>query len=171
MPNQNPIRIEPCYRKLLLSLLVILLTTGCTESKKQAFIGNSVSVLYVSSHPPSVDTLKRAKEFRAEIDNAYKGIREKHIYDLDTKIQLTQIALKYIPIGSKMSDAADFLNAAGFEVGDYHKNQSYPRQFMGVLHMEDFLLGNKSIDIRLLPKSDEDFTVYTIEMQTHTTSL
>ncbi|WP_410209612.1 hypothetical protein [Aquirhabdus sp.] len=171
--NVIPIKNLGCKRWIGLSILLVI--SGCTKTIDHSTEGDSVSTKYVVSHAPSAATIERAKAFRAEMDSLYKTMKEQNKYNSDfypeIKTQIYQIAQKYIPIGSSMVEAGNFLTAAGFQLSDFPRNNPYPRFFIGKFTMEQFLLGQNELFIVLSPISDENFTIKTMLVNINSTGL
>jgi hypothetical protein len=115
------------------------------------------------------DELKqRGNQLRKAIDEIYEKLADAKALKImgAGRNNITNIVVKYIPIGTSFDDAEAILRAAGFKVGKRTMNyDNKPRVLSEINHYKlTPLLGNTSIDVVLRPPNKDDWsTVQSLE--------
>jgi hypothetical protein len=105
----------------------------------------------------------RGKEFRAGIESAYKELQRKGNPLPEGKSDITQLTLKYIPVGTSFQNAGSILKFAGFDIFPLStSNHRVGNLESGVLvarirSLDPDSLFAVKVYVKLTPKKYEDF--------------
>lgn len=110
------------------------------------------------------DLQARGKELRKAIDDVYKKLSEANAIKTmgNGRNLITDVVVKYIPIGSSFDEAETVLRVAGFNVGPRGNNPVFPNYFSATGVIDQYvptLFGKTSISVSLEPASKSDWTV------------
>lgn len=104
----------------------------------------------------------RGKQLRKAIDEEYKRLDD--IKELKKQrggyTVITDVVVKYIPIGTSFDDAEEILRAAGFKVGKRTMNHANQYEMFSEINHYKLTLpfGNTSVYVVLYPKNKDDWS-------------
>jgi hypothetical protein len=106
-------------------------------------------------HPDS--TASRGQQLRAAIDQRYRGVSDAHAITGDG-VQITDIVLKYIPVGTPFRDAEAILMAAGFIVSRHapKQNPPSPRDVATIFNYGAWSNCRVGVKVELYPRGPSD---------------
>jgi hypothetical protein len=110
----------------------------------------------------SNELAQRGKQLRKAIDEVYEKLADaKTLKSMGNgRNIITDVVIKYIPIGISFDDAEAILRAAGFKVGPRGRNPIFHDLYEVDAVIDQYvptLFGNTSIDVSLEPTSSNDW--------------
>jgi hypothetical protein len=149
------------HTKSLLSAALLGLLVACSLTSKAGNINQLEKQQMTTSH-----LVQRGKQLRADIDTSY----QKLVDTKTLKVQgqgvnlITDMVIKYIPIGTSFDDAKEILRAAGFTVEPPSKNPLYPDEsdeYQVAASIDGYqtqlFFSKTSIDVYMYPQSPTNF--------------
>lgn len=110
----------------------------------------------------SKEDMKMVTQLRLEIDEAYKRIIDAGT--LKPKNDITEIVLRYIPIGTSFDDAEQVLRSAGFKVGPRPGTSApgtFPWRYDVTASIDPYsrkaFPSKVYVDVRLSPRTPNDY--------------
>ena len=108
----------------------------------------------------------RGKQLRKEIDETYKRMDDTHQIKSPFNGQnfITDVVIKYIPIGTSFDEAEAILRAAGFKVGPREGHVRSHDKFLVVADIDQYAptpFGKTSVVVFLEPASQYDWSIVT----------
>ena len=136
---------------LYFSVLMFCLISACSWAVSNETTAEKEKIM------KSNELEHRGKELRKAIDDAYEKLADAEA--LRGKNTITDVVIKYIPIGTSFDDAEAILRAAGFKVEEREMNAKEPKVFSRI---RDYkltpLFAGTSVNVILRPKSNDDWS-------------
>ncbi len=139
--------------------------SGCSE------VGKGVEDQQINAPAAAVEQAldKRGRQLRVAIDEAYqlyKKERDSGVKPKDNFGDISDLILRFIPIGSTFDDAERILRAAGCYVGPRGATTLYGTDYKGrfdvqagISHIEKMFFGRADLFIHLTPPKEGDYRV------------
>jgi hypothetical protein len=145
----------------LLTIAVMVVSASVLAHSQRISSGSSGEMKANAGNPALSDSASlRGKQLRAAIDQYYKehGVR-------NAGVQITDLVVKYIPVGTSFDQAEVILTAGGFTVGPRvpHQNlpPSDPSKFTVVARIDHYgpwSICGTDVDVYLQPRVPNDYS-------------
>jgi hypothetical protein len=128
----------------------------------------STSSTAPAAHHDTSDYARTGKQLRREIKEIYASLKRTHALGSPTKgNDVTDVVLKYIPVGTSFDAAEAILRGGGFQVGPRPADipnpwrPLYPQEpQLAKLHLEGWLTPHY-LSVSLVPRANGDYSVVT----------
>jgi hypothetical protein len=156
--------IHRCVGVTLFMVVVVLYPTAPVADTSTVATSSTAP----AAHHDTIDYARTGKQLRHELKEVYANLKRTHALGSPRKgNDVTDVVLKYIPVGTSFDAAEAILRGGGFQVGPRPADIRNPgRSFypqepeLAKLHLEGWLTPHY-VGVSLVPRANGDYSVVT----------